>query len=181
MTDLIGFILTAAFTVLSALFVVCNRNLVQAVLSLALMLIGTAVLYGLLDASFLAGVQVLTYVGGVVTLCIFGVMVSRRLEGTGAPTESQSHGRAFVAAALIFGIFVAAVLKTDLPASAPQPTVSIAQLGQALLGKYLLAFEALSLLLLAAIIGAVVLARRRDPDPATGREPGVTAPREELP
>lgn len=181
MTNLIGFALAAIFTVASAIVVVHSRNLVRAVLGLALMLLGTAVLYGLLDAGFLAGVQVLTYVGGVVTLCIFGVMVTRRVEGTGSPTESGGHGRGFIVATLVFGLFVAAVQKTDLPAAVPRETVSIAQLGEALLGPYLMAFEAVSLLLLAAIIGAVVLARRRDPDPATGRESGAALAREEQP
>ncbi len=171
MTTDIGFAIAAAIIVISALFVVRSTNLIHAVLWLAMSLLGTAGLYALLDAPFLAGVQVLTYVGGVVTLLIFGVMVTRRHEGAEAPIEAEGDERGFlVAVALLAGLGIA-LWKSEVkvPAQLPaQPTTpNVASL---LLERYMLPFEALSLLLLAAIIGAVVIARRKEPNPVTGRE-----------
>ena len=148
-----------------------SRNLVHAVLWLAMSLLGTAGLYALLDAPFLSGIQVLTYVGGVVTLMIFGVMITRRHDGSAVPTGSIKSLRGAAAAIALCGVLFAAVWKTDLTADAVPVPPTTRELAHALLEDNLLAFEVASLLLLAAIVGAVVLARRRDPDPATRREP----------
>lgn len=170
-----SFALVSAVILVSALFVVRAKNLIHAVLWLAVSLLGTAALYAQLNAPFLAGVQVLTYVGGVVTLMIFGVMVTRRHEGVDAPAESDSDEKGFIFAAALFVVLGLVIWKSPMPASVAAPATT-AQLAHALLDEYLIAFEALSLLLLAAIVGAVVLARRRDPDPVTGEEPAATAP-----
>ncbi|MBK7876224.1 MAG: NADH-quinone oxidoreductase subunit J [Planctomycetes bacterium] len=163
------FVLAALVTAFAAVLVVAGKNLVRAVMALALALLGTAVVYALLDASFLAGVQVLTYVGGVVTLMIFGVMVTRRHEGANAPAERVHGFRGLVIAAGLFALLAWAVMESDLdrgapPIFAPETTRSLAR---SLLDEHLIAFEVVSLLLLAAILGAVVLARRRD-----GRDAG---------
>lgn len=180
MTNDLGFGLVAAIILLSALFVVRSKNLIHAVLWLAVTLLGTAALYAILDAPFLAGVQVLTYVGGVITLTLFGVMVTRRHEGVEAAAENASNERGFIAATALFVVLALAIWKTPLPTPATVAPVSVADLARALVGPYLLAFEAASLLLLAAIVGAVVLARRRDPDPVTGRETAVAPARGEV-
>lgn len=181
MTSDLGFGVVAAIILISGLFVVRSRNLIHAVLWLAVTLLGTAALYAMLDAPFLAGVQVLTYVGGVVTLTIFGVMVTRRHDGPVAAAENASNERGFIAAVALFAVLAIAIWKTPLPPSpAPAPTTTT-QLARALLDDHLLAFEAVSLLLLAAIVGAVVLARRRDPDPVTGREPAAGPAPQEVP
>lgn len=134
---------------------------------LGVTLFATAVLYAMLGASFVAGVQVLLYVGGVVTLMIFGVMVTRRHEGAARKLEDVGSGRA---AAVALGIFVPvawAVLSTgDLERPTAPAAASTADLGRALLRDHLLAFEAVSMLLLAAMVGAIVIARRRDPGAA---------------
>jgi NADH-quinone oxidoreductase subunit J len=164
----LGFGVVAAVALLSAILVVRSRNLVHAVLWLGLTLADTAVLYAMLGASFLAAVQVLLYVGGVVTLMIFGVMLTRRHDGLAVPAERERPARGAVAAAALFGIVAAAVARSDLQGSAPvvDPTASTQvvtqSIGVSLLSTHVLAFEVLSVLLLAAIIGAVVIARRRD-------------------
>jgi NADH-quinone oxidoreductase subunit J len=163
----------SAIILISALFVVRSTDLIRAVLWLALSLLGTAALYALLEAPFLAGVQVLTYVGGVVTLMIFGVMVTRRHEGAEAKAESDPDERGFIAAAALLALLGIAIWKANLGAAPPAAPVSTAELARSLLDDYLLSFEAVSLVLLAAIVGAVVLARRKDPDPVTGRETAV--------
>lgn len=176
MSSTFGFGLVSAIILISALFVVRAKNLIHAVLWLAVTLLGTAALYAQLNAPFLAGVQVLTYVGGVVTLMIFGVMVTRRHEGVDAAAESDSDEKGFIFAAALFVILGLAIWKSPLPAAPVGADGTTNELARALLDDYLIAFEVLSLLLLAAIVGAVVLARRRDPDPVTGEEPGATAP-----
>lgn len=161
----VGFGLVAFVLVASALQVVRTKDLVRAVLWLALSLLATAALYALMDAAFLAGVQVLTYVGGVVTLMVFGVMVTRRHDGSTHAAGRAGWLRGLLAAAALFAVLTTAILRTKLPAGAVGQETTVADLARALLGEHLLAFEATSLLLLAAIIGAVVLARRRDPVP----------------
>jgi NADH-quinone oxidoreductase subunit J len=172
--------LSSAIILASALFVVRSKNLIHSVLWLAMTLLGTAALYAQLDAPFLAGVQVLTYVGGVVTLMIFGVMVTRRHEGANAPSDHGEEDRGFIFATALFVLLALAIWKSPMALATPQPSPTTAQLAHALLDDYLIAFEVLSLLLLAAIVGAVVLARRRDPDPITGEEPAATTPTREV-
>lgn len=167
----IGFGVVATVALLSALLVVRSANLVHAVLWLGVTLADTAVLYAMLGASFLAGVQVLLYVGGVVTLMIFGVMLTRRHDGITVPADRGAPWRGLLTAALTFGVLATAVQRSDLrPAALTLTPIAGAtggqattrSLGLALLSTHVLAFEVLSLLLLAAIIGAVVIARRRD-------------------
>lgn len=172
--------ISAIIILVSAVFVVRSSNLIHAVLWLAMTLLGTAALYAQLNAPFLAGVQVLTYVGGVVTLMIFGVMVTRRHEGAEAPTENDSDERGFIFAAALFVVLALAIWKSPMALPANPVTPTTGELAHALLDEYLVAFEVLSLLLLAAIVGAVVLARRRDPDPVTGEEPSATVKQHEV-
>jgi NADH-quinone oxidoreductase subunit J len=164
------FVLAAVVTVAAAVAVIAAKDLVRAVMALALMLLGTAVLYALLSAPFLAGVQVLTYVGGVVTLMVFGVMVTRRHEGAQAPAEHVGRLRGLLVAGGLFALLAWAVVASDLERSTVAPVAdadSTRTLARALLDDQLVAFEAVSLLLLAAIVGAVALARRNDDRPAT--------------
>lgn len=170
----VGFGVVAAIAVLSALLVVRSANLVHAVLWLGLLLIDTAVLYAMLGASFLAGVQVLLYVGGVVTLMLFGVMLTRRHDGLNVPADRGPPLRGAITAMALFGVLAAAIVRSNLDvvgetiatpavvAAAGNSQASTQAIGLELLSTHVLAFEALSLLLLAGIIGAVVIARRRD-------------------
>jgi NADH-quinone oxidoreductase subunit J len=172
MTTLV-FAIVAAVTLLSALFVVQSKNLVHAVMWLASSLLGTAALYALLDSPFLSGIQVLTYVGGVVTLMIFGVMITRKHDGSVIPAGGVQLGRGAVVAIALCAVLIVAVSKTDLSTGEAPPAPTTRQLAHDLLDENLFAFEAASLLLLAAIVGAVVLVRRRDPDSAAQREPAA--------
>lgn len=176
MTDEVGFALLAlVLVIVPAIRVVTSRDLVRCILWLAATLLGTAVLYALLHAPFLAGVQVLTYVGGVVTLMVFGVMVTRKHEGTTFTIDGAGRVRAALAALGFFAVVAIAVLRTDLSSLTAVEPPSTQDLAFSLLDRYLLAFEVASVLLLAAIVSAVVLARRRDPapDPGTAPEPAA--------
>ena len=163
--ETLAFALTAVLMLGSALLVVRAANLVHAVMWLGVMLLSTAGLYVMLSASFLAAVQALLYVGGVITLMVFGLMITRRHEGIVVTAERGPALRAALLSAALFAVIAVGVVRTPgltdpLPDAAPVP---LADLGRAILTTHLVAFEALSLLLLAAIIGAIVIARRRDP------------------
>jgi NADH-quinone oxidoreductase subunit J len=175
----LGFGLLALLLVgLPALRVVTSPDLVRAILWLAAALLGTAVLYAFLHAPFLAGVQVLTYVGGVVTLMVFGVMVTRKHDGSNVALGNTGRLRGAIAALAFFVVVATAILRTDLSSLLPVETPSTQDLALSLLDRYLLAFEVASVLLLAAIVSAVVLARRKDPAPESPTATEVAALRE---
>jgi len=164
MTAQISFGVIAGCLLLSAVFVVSARNLVHAVLWLAVTLSMTAVLFVTMQAPFIAGVQILLYAGGVITLMLFGVMLTRRHEHMEIEAESSPKRRlpAAIAGAGMFGILASALWRTPGLPARTGPVVSTQEIGHSLLTSHVLAFEVLSVLLLAAMIGAIVIARRRD-------------------
>lgn len=150
----------AALTLVSAGVVAFSKNIIHSALALLGTFLGVAGLYITLSADFLAATQVLVYVGGTLTLILFAVMLTSRIDEMKA-----SNPRAGVAVA--FGLVTAVLLvlgdvatRTPWPAEARPAMPSTAKLGHAFLGEYLLPFELGSVVLLAAMIGAVVLARR---------------------
>lgn len=171
----LGFGVLCVVLLMAAIQVVSARDAVRGVLWLGVTLLVTAGLYVTLRAPFLAGMQLLLYVGGVMTLMILGVMLTPA--HTGGPTAVDAlprlgRARGVVIAGVVFGVLATAIRKTTgLPASdAPVPDTAV--LGQRLLTEHALAFEVLSLLLLAAMIGAIVLVRRDGP--------GVRPPQRQL-
>ena len=156
--------LIIAFVILnSAVNVVQSNDLVRTVFWLALTLLGTAALFVHLDAEFLAAVQVLLYTGGVVTLMLFGVMLTRRIDGVRIFHESGQQFRALTCATAVFGAIAFAIYRSKQTAHAVAvdlPDTEI--LGQFFLQKMVLPFELLSLLLLGAMVGAIALARKKD-------------------
>ncbi len=173
----LGFGILAGCALMSAFAVVRSANLVHAVLWLGVTLVATAGLYAMLGASFLASVQVLLYVGGVVTLMIFGLMMTRRHGDSGPQIEDVRSAPAALAAIILFGATAWAVVSTDgldAPVT-PPPAVGPAALGRALVRDHVLAFETISMLLLVAIVGAIVIARRKDPGGAAAAAPASAA------
>ncbi len=165
MIEQVGFGLIGLVLVFSATRVVTSENLVRSVLWLALTLCATAVLFLMLSAPFMASIQLLLYTGGVITLMLFGVMLTNRETGVVITNERSSSARAGLLAAAVFGVFAAALYRSRdalpvRPADAVE--MSTAVLGRSFLTEHVLAFEVLSILLLAAMIGAIVLARRHD-------------------
>jgi NADH-quinone oxidoreductase subunit J len=173
MAERIGFGIIAACVLLSALFVVGNKNLVRSVLWLAITLATTAALFVFLGATFLAGIQIILYTGGVITLMLFGVMLTRRHEGTFVENETSPARRvpAVLTAVALFGVIAGAPFKTPGLPKTPGRAITTEEIGRSFLTDQLLAFEILSVLLLAAMIGAIVLARKSDPG-AQKRIPG---------
>jgi len=144
----------------SAFWVVTLSNLFRAALSLGLVLIGVAAVFILLEAEFLAFVQILVYVGAVLTLVVFAIMLTVRLQS--APAIPASRPR-LPAAAASLGLFallasVTAAMPSTIPAG---EAVTLAALGQQLVTTLVLPFEVISLVFVAAMVGAIVLAAPR--------------------
>lgn len=163
----ITFAIVAIMMVFSAWRVVVSDALVRAVLWLGAVLIVTAALYITLGSPFLAGIQLLLYTGGVITLMLFGVMMTRRHEGLDVPNPSHRKAGAMFFSAALFAAMTAAILATDFDGlgrggSDAASAVSTAALGKNFLNDHLIAFELLSILLLAVMVAAITLGRKKD-------------------
>jgi NADH-quinone oxidoreductase subunit J len=150
----------AAVLLASALAVVLSKNLFHAVLYLALSLTATAGVFLSLDAEFLAAVQLLLYAGGVITIVVFAIVVTERLVGDRITQTSRSLVNGAVIAGAVL-IAVLAFVRLAPPAGARPPLQAdvTRALGQALLTRYVLPFELLGVLFLAALLGAIYFAR----------------------
>ena len=161
------FILSAALIIASALMVVTTRNLIHAALWLISTLFGVAVLFALLDASFLAVVQVVVYIGAIAIMFIFAVMLTRKeLRDKGPQVNASWPLAALLALATFAGLAVTLFKWTGINAQAsaiPAGTDTIMELGKALTtpNLYVLPFEVASVLLLAALIGSVYVAMNK--------------------
>jgi len=165
----IAFWSLAALTLIPALFVVRARNLVHAGYALFPCLVGIAGMFAVLEAHFLFVAQLLVYAGAILVLILFALMLTRDVMN---PTEPQTNRMGFLAGLLCAagGLFSTYALSTQpwaltavVPAPAAEQTVA---LGQSLIGVYALPFEVASLLLLAALVGSIVLAKsEREPEP----------------
>ncbi|MDP6528260.1 MAG: NADH-quinone oxidoreductase subunit J [Gemmatimonadota bacterium] len=157
---------TAAWTILSAMTVAFARSLIYAALGLLGTLLGVAVLYGYLGSPFLAGAQVMLYVGGVLILMLFAIVLTRQLGGEEALDISPGQRLAgiFVAMAAFATIWVGIAgirWSPGIPDLSGGPSPE--DLGNAFMTDWLLPFEVASVLLLAALIGATVMVRRKRP------------------
>jgi NADH-quinone oxidoreductase subunit J len=161
--ETLAFAVLALVLVGSALMVVLSTNLFHAVLWLALALTGTAGIFLLLDAEFLAAVQLLLYAGGVITVVVFAIVVTERLVGERITQTNRRIGAAAVVCVALAGIIGSvlrqAPLATERPPFDPDVTRS---LGVAVLTRYALPFELLALLMVAAMLGAIYFARPDD-------------------
>ncbi|KAF0106137.1 MAG: NADH-quinone oxidoreductase subunit J [Anaerolineaceae bacterium] len=158
------FLLTGALILGSALMVVATRKLLHAALWLVAALFGVAILYAILQASFLAVVQVVVYIGAIAILFIFAVMLTRReMRDQGQQTRTNWWIAALLGLLILAGLvfLILAVPGADrLPAALPEGLDTVRALGNALVSPeaYVLPFEVASVLLLAALVGAVYIA-----------------------
>ncbi|MFJ3900393.1 NADH-quinone oxidoreductase subunit J [Streptomyces sp. NPDC090025] len=160
----IAFLLVGLVTLGAALVTVTTKQLVHAALWLVVTLGGLAVEYLLLTAEFIAWVQVLIYVGSVVVLLLFGLMLTRAPIGRSPDADSGNRpvavAVAVAAAAALVWVVVDAFRTTWIALDGPaQGSTEVT--GQILFRHWVLPFEALSVLLLAALVGAIVLSRKK--------------------
>lgn len=153
------FFIFAGMTAVASLFTVVTRNVVHAALGLAAALVGAAGLFILFGAEFVGLAQVLIYVGAVVILFLFGIMLTST---PGKPVvDNDKRGLAAAVSVGIFGVLAFGILASyggrKVNFDVAFPTSS---LGRDLFTTWVLPFEAVSILLLAALVGAIVLARR---------------------
>jgi NAD(P)H-quinone oxidoreductase subunit 6 len=155
------FYLLATLTVGSAMMVAFSRNIVYSAFSLLGTLMGAAGLYAWLAADFVAVIQILVYIGGILVLIVFAVMLTHRIEDVAV--SNRSVGR--LPAAIIIGVvgilMGAGVMTARWAQQAnPQAEPTTYGIGDAFLGQYILPFELASVVLLVVLIGAVVVSRK---------------------
>jgi len=169
MLELVLFYIFAAIAIVSSILVVTGRNIVHSAAFLGATLFAVAGIFLTLHAEFLAGVQVIVYVGGILVLFVFVIML--------IAVERAEHERQFtrqwtialVISALLIGQIIYGLVRgrdTLLPPVAPALAAAggnSERVGTALYTTYLLPFEIASILLLVAVVGAVVLSKRRTP------------------
>ncbi|MDI6780615.1 MAG: NADH-quinone oxidoreductase subunit J [bacterium] len=157
-----------AFFVLAAIGIVCGvlvvtvRNLVHAVLFLAVFLLSVAGLFITLEAEFLAIIQVFIFVGAIVVLFMFLIMLTYKVSDMAVPQGNRLKGAAIVVAGVLFCLifYIMKAMKWNEAAPVVTITDDVARIGRLLLGQYVLPFELVSFVLLAALIGAIVIARK---------------------
>lgn len=158
----VGFFIIATAMVVGALRVVTARNVVHAALWLVLVLAGAAAQYILLAAEFVAVTQVLVYIGAVMVLILFGTMLTRSRVGRQSELDNSYWFLGIPVAGVLFAAMVLALTDSfgteRLPADATP--IDVAAVSDLIFGPYLIPFWALSFVLLAAVIGAIVLARK---------------------
>ncbi|MCB1173830.1 MAG: NADH-quinone oxidoreductase subunit J [Leptospiraceae bacterium] len=166
MVETILFFSLATILVVSSLLIITRENPISSALFMVLAFIALAGLYGLLSAGFAAVVQILVYAGGIMVLIIFVIMILNL--GKSELQALRPNLMLFLALILITGAFVAWPLALAFMGDATQSSVSTAgnfgsvqAISSQLFGPFVFPFEILSLVLLAAIIGSLILARRR--------------------
>jgi NADH-quinone oxidoreductase subunit J len=155
-----AFWLFAVLTIAGGLAAVLLKNTVHCALALTVAFAGLALLYLDLDAQFAGFAQILVYIGAVAILVVFAILLTRGSETPQGGVFSHSWFAGLAIAAAIFAVLAWAVLASTrvLPHETAAPTVTVAQIGQALIGRYVLPLEIVALLLTAAMIGAVIVA-----------------------
>lgn len=155
------FYLFAIITIVSAIIVVNSKNIVHAAFSMLLTFFGVAGIYVLLGADFLAVVQIMVYVGGILILMLFGVMLTNKITNVEIRSGSIQVIPAIIGlavfAAVLFWIMTSTNWKIE---SFEIPFTTSYQIGEALISQFVLIFELLGVLLLIALIGAASIARR---------------------
>ena len=161
MSDFV-FIVLSSLLIITSIGVCVSKNLVHAAVYLFFSLFFVAGLYILLYADFLAAVQVIVYVGGILVLIIFGVMLTNRLEKPSINISSMNQFLAALLCLLLFIVQCFAILNGKWISSNNEIIVNSSKIiGNLILNEYLLPFEVVSILLLGALIGAATIARRK--------------------
>jgi NADH-quinone oxidoreductase subunit J len=164
MTHLWIFLVLFLMVAASAAVVAFHVRVVYATFALLVTLMGVAGLYLSLGADFVGVVQWAIYVGGILVLLLFGVMFTANITESRFGAVNIQWARGLPLAGLLFVLLTQAIGRVDwgpMPA-APGPEATAAALGRLLLGKYLLPFEVISLVLLMALVGAIAITRERE-------------------
>ncbi len=171
--ELLAFSGLAAITCVSALITALSRNIVRSAFALLGTFGGVAGLYAFLAADFVMAAQLLIYVGGILVLILFAVLLTQKIGAVQISNRSIGLCAGLPLGALVFAVLASVTVTTPWQtAEHAGVQATTALIGDALLSRYLLPFELVSVLLLVALVGAVVLARRE----VRRRERGEPAP-----
>ncbi len=155
------FYILAAIIIGSGVMVVTMKNIFHSALFLVLCFFGVAGIYVLLSAEFIAAVQVLIYVGAITILMIFAIMLTARLYSAQIRQSNEQVVPSLIIVSALLVITVFALSKTAWKLSTQAPdSQSVLSIGKLLLTTYVLPFEIVSVVLLSALIGAIIIARR---------------------
>jgi NADH-quinone oxidoreductase subunit J len=161
------FYLIAAVMVGAAIVVVTSRNVVRAALALIVVFAGVAAQFILLAAEFVAVTQVLVYIGAIMVLMLFGIMLTRARIGRDVDATNDHWWSGLITALLLVGVMAYALIDyyggDKLPADRQVNSVAgsnTATVSDSIFAQYLIPFEVVSVLLLAALVGAIVIARK---------------------
>ena len=156
------FVVLAAFTLAAGVMVVTVKNIIHAALWLIASFFSVAAMYLLMEAEFIAIVQVLVYVGAISILVLFAIMLTRHVTGEGVRQLYKRWWIALIVAAALFGVLIVPTVFNYewavQPSGAQISIASTVEIGTASMREYLLPFEVASVLLLVALIGAIVIA-----------------------
>ena len=157
----IFFAVIAATMIYAAFRVVTTANVVHAALWLVVVLAGVAVQFLFLGAEFVAVTQVLVYIGAVIVLFLFGVMLTRASMGDDETVAGEKRAMAAIVGVLLFAVMAMALVDSfeDTRVDIDQPQ-GVTEVSDAIFSQYIVPFEAVSVLLLAALVGAIVVARK---------------------
>ncbi len=148
-------------TIAAALTVVLSKNLIYAAIALLVTFLGVAAMYVFLWADFMAGTQVMIYIGGILILLLFGIMLTTKITSVRISHTNVQRG---VGALIVTAIFVGLIWMINftpwLQILSQEPQQTVHDIGILLMTDFLLPFEVASVLLLGALIGAAVLARK---------------------
>lgn len=155
------FYLFALIVVISAFIVVAARNIIYSAFSLLFTFFGVAGIYVLLNADFIAVVQVIIYVGGILVLIIFGVMLTNKITEVEIKTESFQVLPATIVTGIIGGTLVAILTKSKWKVEESKVLdKTVNEIGRFLVSHYVILFELAGIILLVALIGSVMIARK---------------------
>jgi len=159
----LAFAFLAIMTVGGGVMVAFSRRIIYAAFSLLLTFLGVAGLYVLLAADFLAISQIIIYVGGILVLVLFGVMLTQRIFDVQLRVQRIQPVIGGFVALVVLGVLIGVALTTEWPTVAPtEPTPTTSRIGDEFMRRYVFPFEFVSLILLVALIGAALIARREE-------------------
>ena len=155
----IAFYVLALGMVIAAFAVVSLPRIVHSALALVAFFFMISGLYVLLQAEFIAAVQIIIYVGAITVLFLFAIMLTNRSYAPDSNPPNRQYVIAGLVSLTVLGTLLLALSQQSWPTEGEAPTNSIPMLGQLMLGQFILPFEIAALVLLVAMVGAIVIAR----------------------
>ena len=157
MTEVV-FYFFCTLTVISALFILITRNILYAAFALVVTLLSIAALYAFANAEFVAVTQIMIYVGGIVVLIVFGVMLTNDVAGQSGSVDSTNRFAGLIVGLTTLALLVYGIINSHLTNAITRSSISVEVLGRKLMTTYLLPFEVAAVLLLIALIAASMIA-----------------------